>query len=377
MRMRQRRLAGSAVGRLAAIAGAVSLLLTGCSGAGAGGADDTYTITLAVPATEEGMMNGTNWWAEEITKRTDGRVQFDIHYSGSLLPALEVLPGIKDGRVTGGWLSDPYWPAEFPLWQVVGIPFETDDAYAGAMAFYELYQEHDAFREEFHRAGVHPLHFLPYFPTMMGANEPVGGLDDLKGKRLRTVGYLAHALEAVGAEPAAVDATEMYESIQRGVLDGYAGFPLDTVTEFSLQEVAPHTVDMGVGHYASTAIGVSLDFWESLPEDLRTTITDVSRELQEERATAELMKLTEPVCARYAEAKADVSSFDKSDVDRWQDKVGDSVVRAWQSDAIKRGVSKDVAVDFHAAYLDTYERHLEDSPYKNPVEQCAGQAAPR
>lgn len=354
---------------------AVLVTVAACGTPAGSSTDETYEITLAVPGSEDGMTNGTTWWANEINERTDGRVDIEIFYDGSLLSAVDVLPGVQDGRATAGWLSDPYWPTEFSLWQMVGIPFETTDGYAGARAFYDLYQEQDAFRDQFHDAGVHMLHFVPFFPTMLGSREPVTGLSDLKGKRLRAAGYVGKALEQVGAQPVAMDPLEMYESIQRGVLDGYAGFPLDVVTEFSLHEVAPHTVDLGVGHYASSGVGINLEFWNSLPDELRNIITEVSEELQTEQAMVEFGKIDEQVCDSFASSDARLSVLPESEVERWRDQLGDSVLDAWRAASVEAGVAAQVADDVHAAYLETYRRHEAESSYENPVPRCARQLA--
>lgn len=345
----------------------------GGQGTDSGGDDpgETYEIVLSTVGTEDGMMNGTNWWADEVERRTDGRVTVDIVYDGALVSEAETLPAIRDGRITAGWMAGAYAPDELSLWEVIGIPFETKDSYAAATAFYEMYQEEGPFRQQFHEAGAHVLHFIPHSQTMIGMSEDhLRSPQDLQGKRLRAVGYISVALDILGAEPQPTAGVEIYENLQRGILDGYGGFPFDTVVEFSLHEVAPYTNDLGVGHYASNAILINLDFWEELPDDLRATIQEVTDEVQYEVGIEELHAIEEKACARYLEGDAPIYVWPEEDTQQLRDQIGDQVFEAWLSDAVATGVSEDDARAFHDDFLDTYEQLAADSPYESRVENC-------
>lgn len=367
------------------------VLLTACGGAdetaapeGAEGASDadgvsdevaegdeeTYTITLASPLGEAGLMTSTDWWAEEVEARTNRRVEVDIFYAGSLVGPLELLPAIRDGRVTGGWMSDPYWPTEFPLWQVVGIPFETTDAAALNRTWHELYEGHEPFRREFDEAGVHILFFQPYSETVLGTTQAVEEPDDLAGLRIRSVGYISNALQALDAEPAAVDATGVYEALQRGVIDGHAT-PFDAATQLGLHEVAPMTVDSGMGHYASSAIGIDLDFWNDLPEDLQEILTEVSTELVDGLAIEHLIGLEDDACELYLnEDGVELGVWEDSALSEVRDRLGDDIRDEWRNEAIERGVDEADVDAFYETFHETYRGHKDASSYMSPVARC-------
>ncbi len=70
------------------------------------------------------------------------------------------------------------------------------------------------------RAGVKPLAIWPTVAQVMWCAKPIGGLADLKGKKVRTLGTTqADFVRSVGAEPITMSPAEVVTSIQRGVID--------------------------------------------------------------------------------------------------------------------------------------------------------------
>lgn len=357
--------------RTLATAAVASLLLAACGGGSGSGSGDTYEFTLSIVGPETGMIDGTNWWATEIEERTDGRITFDIFYNESLLTGPETLDGIREGRITGGWYSDAYYPKELPLFQISGLPFETSDSYAYARALYQTYQENDEFRGEIQATGVHIAHFVPYSQTIFATTTPLESADDLNGKRYRAAGILAEVLKQFGSDAVFLDVTELYESIERGVIDGAAGFPFDIGAAVGLAEAAPHITDIGYGHYAATGIAVDLDWYESLPEDLRSTFDEVSRELQEERAGEFLTEVEKQACDTYEDQGARINVWSDDQTDELRQQVGDAFVQEYKETAVSNGADAASVDEFYKQFHSLYEEYAASSTYQNFVVECA------
>ena len=69
----------------------------------------------------------TNWYCKEITRRTNGRVQWDMYWGGSLLKGDQLLAGISKGICDfASYISLGYTPKAMPLYWVGMQLFVTD-----------------------------------------------------------------------------------------------------------------------------------------------------------------------------------------------------------------------------------------------------------
>jgi TRAP-type C4-dicarboxylate transport system substrate-binding protein len=307
------------------------------------------------------------WWADEVEKRSAGRVSVDFFYRGSLLGARDMLQGVGDGRASMGYVANAYHPAELPLSTIVGVPFMTSNAEAQMRTFMDLYENNSDFREEWRSKNVHVLFFNPLSENILGTREQISGVDDLKGMRIRGLGYVNNVLDAVGANPIAIAATEIYEGMLRNTLDGYSGFAFEVVTALKLQEVAPHTTATGTGNYVFAATPINLDLWESMPEDIQSILTEVSMEYQGK--VAEFLAMTEDeVCKTILDSGGTVTVFSDADVAKIRDAVGPSIIADWIDTVNSSGVDAEKFLSEYKEKLAMYETQVE---YVPGVQRCA------
>lgn len=308
------------------------------------------------------------WWAQEVQRRTNDRVKIRIFYQGALLPAADTMKGIADGRADLGYMANAYHPAELPLSSVVGVPFVTSNAEAQMRTFQELYEKNTAFRSEWDKQGLHVLFFHPLSENIVGMREPVKSVDDFKGKSIRGLGYINQVLEIIGANPVAIAAPEIYEALQRKTLDGYSGFAFEVVTALKLNEVAPHTIATGTGNYVFAATPITKSLWAKMPDDIKTVLTDVSREYMIK--IVEILRETEDeVCAAIKGKGGTVSVLSDADIAKIRGQVGEKINQRWVADASARGVD---AASFFQDYTKTLAKYEKEATYVSGVKRCAG-----
>ena len=188
-------------------------------------------------------------WAEEVEDLTDGGVTVQFHYSESLVGADESLQATIDGRADMAQVGSLYAALDLPMYTVSELPFETDNPEAQMVALDRLYQENDAYREDFEQQGVQQLFPLPIGIAALGLNESVGSPEDLNGLSVRSGGVVSEAMMAVGVNPVAMTATDVYESMERGVIDGYTSLGISNLSTFGLSDQHP------AGPFAAAASG--------------------------------------------------------------------------------------------------------------------------
>lgn len=331
----------------------------------------TMNITFSSALPEGGLNLAFEWWADELERRTDGAITTSRHYSASLMGAGATLPALSRQRIEAGYMAAAYFPGEYPLWNVAGVPFQTDDPVAQVRAFYELYHENEAFRAEWERNGVHLLVLQPLPHGIMGSREPINSVDDLQGKRLRMVGYVAAALEELGVETVGLRPEELYESIQRGVVSGYGAWPFDLIPVSALHEVAPYKYDLGFGHYASAAIGVSKRWWDSLDPKVQDLMTEIAEEFMFESGLPLIVQMEEDACDRILEHGGSVTVFSDEDIATMEELVGTASVDRWLAAATQRGIDEQVAIEFREQFLEKYEDYKGQVPYESGAQACA------
>ncbi|MGY1914145.1 hypothetical protein [Blastococcus sp. SYSU DS0973] len=228
--------------------------------------------------------------AEEVETESDGKITFDTHYSGSLVPLDGLEDGLQSGLIDMALHIPIYSPDNLPVSNVlanvafVGEPTPTVGTLSKGAAYAE-YGLGDEHYEEFREFGIQPLTGLvinaPAF-HMVCAGEPVNDLESAAGKLVRVSGegYAAQA-EALGMSPVALVGAEIYEGLQRGVVDCVIGNITDA-RDMGLLELSDHWLidsEVAFSGWVSESLSMSLDTWEQLPLEAQQLLYDKAHEV--------------------------------------------------------------------------------------------------
>lgn len=338
------------------------------------GEDAEYELTFSshVPETTA-EMRIAQWYMDRVEELTDGRVQFDAHYLGALVEGPEVFSAIQDGRTEAGFHVSFYQPAELPITQVAGVPFVTEDAEAYTTALGEMWEDRENFQQEFLDHGVRPLTFIHLSSSTIGLDEPVESMDGLEGKRIRSAGLLAPVLEAAGAEPEAMPLGEVYEALQRDILQGWSSLALTPAVTNGLHEQAPYVHHTGIGMYLAPSFMISEEVWQEFPDDIQDAFNQASEEVPE--AGAEItMETDAEVCQQLLDEGGEVVIWDDAAMQEWEDEVGDSAKQMWVDDVVEQdAMTEDEAWDFLEELEERVAEFEETSTYEDGLRACAAQ----
>lgn len=266
----------------AAAAMSTIALLVGCASNGSG-QDGASVAEYAHPN------DPTTWlaeadreWVSDVASATDENVEINIHWSGALAAAPEAADAMSSGTSQIGILYPIYTPSKFPAWAWLSeYSFQSDprpvigdmQAFAAAL---EVSLNSELLMEEYRSQGIEPL--LPLFEMNAGyhlvCTEPVTSLEDASGKTIRTPGGpWEREASALGMAPTQMPIGEMYEALQRGVLDCSVN-PLRDLIAFDLIEVATDLTmdDEAVFTGFNAALGANRDWWESLSPEVQDQI---------------------------------------------------------------------------------------------------------
>lgn len=212
-------------------------------------------------------------WARELEACSKGKVKVTIYPGGTQLgnPAKlydSVRAGVVD--IAHGLTGVP--AGRFERTRIADLPFLFTSSDSLTRTLWDLYPKYLA--QEYPGVKMLALHG-PNPAQIHTATKTVKTPDDLKGLRLRsTTTAVKMMFEELGATPVGLPAGQVYENIQKGVIDG-TGFTWDTMVAFNLAEVTKHHLD-------AKLYGVSMWFamnektYNSLPEDVRKCVDKLS-----------------------------------------------------------------------------------------------------
>lgn len=347
-----------------AVAATVALPLAACGG-GSGGEQTDYVLhysTYTAPSADQSIT--VRRWAEEVERLTDGGVSIRFHYSETLVDADESVQAALDGRVDLTQVGSIYAASDLSMFTAVELPFETDNPQVQMTAIQRLYEENETFREDFDRQGVKLLFPLPLGNALLGARAPVQDVADLRGQSIRAGGLLSEVVLAAGANPVAMTANDVYESLERGVVDGYTALGLANLPTFGLGPVTPHVLDPGVGAYSSSIVIMNEDLFNEMPAEYQDAIMQASAGgidlgLEELDAAGTIG------CEQLRDAGADFSALDQDEVDALQDEAG--IAEAWVARYAERGYDAESVL---ADYRRIIEEETARADYLDPLTAC-------
>lgn len=317
--------------RLTAVAVAMTtsaLVLTGCNGLMGNSAQVPLDMASWI-SPDTGPGQAIRKWINEVENKSGGEIDVTEFWNGELFGAAEIKDGLTDGRVQLGNLATAYTPTEFPITQMVEVPFLGGNIGAQATALNRMYRENGEFRSEWEdRAGIKVLSFIPVSPTVLGTKSRVDSIDWFPGKTVRATGSFGAAIAAVGGNPAPIEIGETYEALQRGTAEAYGGVTLDHLPSSGLYEVGPYIQDVGLGHYAAPVWSISMATWEGLSSEHKQILETVSQQfpswIVETTIAAE-----DAGCGVVLEAGGTVTAFPATEVERWKRAIGDKPFDAW------------------------------------------------
>jgi len=215
-------------------------------------------------------------WAENVAEATEGRVKIQF------IPALGKPPAhfdlVRDGVADAAMSVHAYTADRFPSAYGMTLPGYADDAVTSSVGYWRTYQ--DTFKELGEFDNVHLLGLWAHGPAhIYTSSKEVKSFDDVRGLRLRATGGIVQDIsEELGIVPQFSSASEAYELLTRGVVDGVM-FNSDSVYSFNLSEALKYAYRIPGGLYRDVHyVIMNENVWGKLSEEDRAAIDKVSGE---------------------------------------------------------------------------------------------------
>ncbi|TPE69732.1 TRAP transporter substrate-binding protein [Halalkalibacterium halodurans] len=261
----------------------VILVLSACGGETASQTDEESsgeqkTMKLAVATSEDrSLTKGLYKFAEIIEDESGGSIQVEVYPNGQLGGDREVLEGVQLGSIEGTTVSTGPVAQFSPRFNVFDLPFlfpyndiayEVLDGPIGQELLTDLEEQ-----------GIIAINYWENgFRHLTNNVREVTTVEDIRGLRIRTLENDLHMdmWRELGANPTPIAYTELFTSLQQGVVEGQEN-PVGNVTTMNFFEVQDYITKTGHIYNASVFM-ISEVFWNSLTEEEQELIVRAAEE---------------------------------------------------------------------------------------------------
>ncbi|MHA6343938.1 TRAP transporter substrate-binding protein DctP [Roseivivax sp. CAU 1761] len=279
-------------------------------------AQQTWTMTTTWPSSLE-LIEFDKKFVELANKLVGDELTIEFFEGGSLVPAGEVFGAVQSGTVQAG--AD--WPGYWAGRDAAFTPLATTPSLFNAVDYVNWINEWggDALYDEVY--GQFGMVYLPYGVTNnesgFHTNKQLVTLEDLEGMRLRVSGNeQGRILERLGGSQVSMAGGEVYQALERGVIDGGEFSTPNVDWSAGFQQVTTNWSTPG-WHQSASVFGVAINkqAWDALSPEAQEKLEIAadatmmwSLAFTEKRATEAYAKWDEAVqIDRYSdEALAEV-----------------------------------------------------------------------
>jgi TRAP-type C4-dicarboxylate transport system substrate-binding protein len=236
-------------------------------------------LKFATPyAVSNPMTTTSRWFGAELEKRTNGRYKVEYYYSGSMGKAPDLPSLCGNGVVDLILHATGYTPAVFKLSRGFELMYLTENPFAQGAAIWDLYNNYSPIREEWDKAGI-VYGFSAIVDNMaVVSKSPITTIEDMKGKKFRGYAAVVKMINKLGGIPVALSYAEIYDALNRGMLEGAFGVPYGNVYGSRFWEVAPKVIDTGVGVYSLLYFAISKKTYDSFDPETRKIVDQLREE---------------------------------------------------------------------------------------------------
>lgn len=260
----------------------MALSLAACGGGGGGNTGDhdnapvddgkTYELRLSIMNNDLYLMEDFPALVEE---KTGGRIKITLYDMSSLGTATDALAMTRNGTVDMYFNAAAQTAGEFPVIDIIQMPFFAANPSTVSEIAYSLY--YGGYLEEFNNDMV-PLMFAPTDMQMLAIKgKTVESMANFSGLKLRVVsGIAVDMMERFGASVVAMPLSDVYLSLDRGVVDGAMTSP-HLMRSNALYDVLDYMMEYPV-HGGMLFLGVNDGVYAGLPDSLKLSLSQACEE---------------------------------------------------------------------------------------------------
>ena len=260
---------------MAALAGVAAMAALTMS---ASAAEYNWVAAIHLPETTT-HTQALQYFADQLKEKSDGRIEVTVSPGGALGSQREIIESVDLGAIQIGVGKCSVYSNYDEAFGVLNLPFLFDnydqlfaacDGEMGAWMEAKLEEE----------TNLHILNWLNGGARMIYSTKPLETWADLNGLKIRTPesNVYVSTFSALGANPTPIAMTEVYSSLQQGVVEAMEG-TLETGISYKMYEVCSDMLKSG--HiYADCQFVMNKDLYNGLPDDIKAIVDECAADAE-------------------------------------------------------------------------------------------------
>lgn len=253
------------------------------SDGGAAPAGDLPQMTLSI-----GHNNNTeslmNYVAEQmkakLEEKSGGKLTVNIYPSGQLGSESDMVTSCQEGDLTFLISGLHALVNNVPETSIVNLPFMFDNVEQARKAFADT-TVREQLNAGFEKSNMKLVLLADQGFRCLSTNKEITGPDSLQGMNIRTLTNQdqVEAWKMLGTNPTPIDFSELYLSLQQGVIDSQEN-PYDIIDTNKFYEVQKYFTNSN--HiYHTISVNIGLNTYNSMPAEYQQMIDEVCKEVEQ------------------------------------------------------------------------------------------------
>ncbi|MEO1191782.1 MAG: TRAP transporter substrate-binding protein DctP [Pseudomonadota bacterium] len=225
--------------------------------------------TIAAPNTSE-YDDLAQAFADRVAELSNGQMEIRVFPSGVLSNELEA------GSAVGRGVFD-LWHSYMQLHAAKNKVFRSANEWpvnADRLQAAMWYQQggKDLYRQALVDDNLYHVGVTPVSGEHIWSKVPLNSVEDLEGLKIRSGGVASRSFELLGAAPVSMPGSEVYQGLQRGIVDAAEWTTLPVNYGFGLHEVTDYVITPSYSGGATYDWVSNLDSWNELPDNLKRVV---------------------------------------------------------------------------------------------------------
>ncbi len=223
-------------------------------------------------------------FAADVKTKSQGRLIIEPLPAGSVVAPAEALDAVTSGVLDAEYGCGGYAAGKEPALALLTDPQGAFDSPEQMAQWMEQGGGLQLAREAYQRFKIHYIAGTWYGKESLVSKKPLRSIADFKGLKIRApVGIGQDIFKRLGAAPVNIPGSEVYTSLEHGVVDASDWSTLSMNHELGYHKLAKYPTYPGFHSMGMAEIAVNMKKWNTLPDDLKllleAAVNEFSRKL--------------------------------------------------------------------------------------------------
>ena len=287
-------------------------------------------------------------WVKEVNTMLGGRLTLELYTAKAIIPPNETLEAVQMGIIDGDITSPAYFAGRDPA-----IPLLADliGAYRNwfeAATWCEYGGGKELYQKMYKGFGAHFVGCPNAGIESVASKKPINSIADFKGVKMRAPsGTATQLLKEMGASPVNLSGGEVYNALEKGVIDAADLSDYVANKSLGLHKVAKYAL-VDFHSMPVLSLTVNMKKWNAQPKDIQAILNMATRDMGTQINMRQLM-------LRGPAEKDDLENHGVTIIN-WSDeerkKMRAMAAKIWEKESKKSDFAKQ-AYDNQISYLKT------------------------